>query len=85
MSYQFTWARNPKWSQYYSDAAEIWQYLNNIVEKHGLRKYMKFSHTVVSANWNDEEGLWHLCVRDADGVETADTCDVLVNGSGHLK
>jgi cation diffusion facilitator CzcD-associated flavoprotein CzcO len=85
VSYQFTWARNPKWSKYYSGSAEIWQYLNDIVEKYGLKSYMKFNHTVVSATWNNDDGLWNVRVRDSEGVEIIDTCDVLINGSGHLK
>lgn len=85
MSYQFTWARNPTWTQYYSGAAEIWRYMNDIVAKYGLRKFMKFGHTVVGANWSDGEGLWHLRIQDAQGIETIDKCDVLINGSGHLK
>ncbi|KAK5043605.1 hypothetical protein LTR84_011365 [Exophiala bonariae] len=85
VSYQFTWARNPKWSKYYSGSAEIWQYLNDIVEKYGLKSYMKFNHTVVSATWNNDDGLWNVRIRDSEGVDILDTCDVLINGSGHLK
>lgn len=46
---------------------------------------MKLSHTVLSANWNEDEGLWHVLVRTANGTEFEDTCNVLINGSGHLK
>lgn len=46
---------------------------------------MKFSHTVTGAYWNDDEGLWHIKVLDADGVEFEDTCNLLYNGSGILK
>ncbi|KIW99944.1 uncharacterized protein Z518_10872 [Rhinocladiella mackenziei CBS 650.93] len=83
-SYQFTWERNPSWSQYYSESPEIWQYFKNVVDKHGLIKYIKLQHTVTGASWNSEEGLWEVHVRRPDGTEFQDTCNVLVNGGGIL-
>jgi cation diffusion facilitator CzcD-associated flavoprotein CzcO len=68
VSYQFSWARNPRWSQYYSGAREIWNYLCDIVDKYQLRKYIKLKHTVISANWNEDEGKWHVLVKDGDGA-----------------
>ncbi|KAJ5964122.1 uncharacterized protein N7479_003998 [Penicillium vulpinum] len=82
--YQFSWARTPNWSHYYSSSQEIWSYFNDVVENNGLRKYMKLSHTVVGANWNEEEGLWHVKIRTPEGTEIEDTCNILVNGGGVL-
>lgn len=84
--YQFTWDRNPNWSRYYSESPEIWQYFHDVVERHGLRKYMKLRHTVIAAKWDGEEGLWSIRIRNEEnGREFTDTCNVLVNGGGVLK
>ncbi|EXJ74840.1 uncharacterized protein A1O5_01536 [Cladophialophora psammophila CBS 110553] len=83
-SYQFTWERNPYWSQYYSESPEIWQYFKNVVDKHGLIKYVKLEHTVTGAYWQPEQGVWEVHVRRPDGTEFVDTCNVLVNGGGIL-
>ncbi|KIW85239.1 hypothetical protein Z517_00629 [Fonsecaea pedrosoi CBS 271.37] len=83
--YQFTWDRNPEWSQYYSESPEIWKYFKGVVERHDLMKYIKLRHKVVAAKWHQEDGLWHVRVQDEEhGNEFNDTCHVLVNGGGIL-
>jgi cation diffusion facilitator CzcD-associated flavoprotein CzcO len=84
-SYQFTWERNPYWSQYYSESPEIWKYFKGVVDKHGLIKYVKLEHTVTGAYWQPEDGEWEVHVRQPDGTEFVDRCNVLVNGGGILK
>lgn len=84
-SYQFTWERNPNWSQYYSESPEIWRYFKDVVDKHGLIKYVKLEHKIVGAYWKPEDGVWEVRVQRPDGTEFVDTCNVLVNGGGVLK
>ncbi|RVX67654.1 hypothetical protein B0A52_08183 [Exophiala mesophila] len=83
-SYQFTWERNPNWSQYYSESPEIWQYFKDVTDKHGLMKYIKLEHKIAGAYWKPEEGVWEVKVQRPDGTEFTDTCNVLVNGGGVL-
>ncbi|KAJ3536866.1 hypothetical protein NM208_g6542 [Fusarium decemcellulare] len=82
--YQFTWARNPNWSQYYSGSREIWQYFKDVAEKHQVGRFVKFNHTVVGAQWNADEGLWHVKVMGPNGDTFIDTCNVFINGGGVL-
>ena len=83
-SYQYTWARNPNWSAYYSSAEEIWQYFKDVAVKYDLEKYVQLNATVESATWNDDSGQWKLRILAADGVYVEDCCDILINGSGVL-
>lgn len=52
----------------------------------GLYKYMKLNHQVIGADWNDDEGLWYVKVRDllSDTV-FIDKGEILINGGGVLK
>ena len=84
-SYQFPWARNPGWSQYYAGSPEIWQYFKDIATKFDLERYIKFEHTVTEARWNEDDGVWELSITAADGSTVTDRCEILVNGSGVLK
>lgn len=83
-AYQFTWARNPHWSRYYSSSAEIWQYFKDIATKFNLEKYIKFKSSVKSAIWNEEKAQYDLKVETADGTMCDDYCDILISGSGIL-
>jgi cation diffusion facilitator CzcD-associated flavoprotein CzcO len=50
-----------------------------------LEQYVKTSTEVISASWDDLNGLWTVELRNVkDGSVFTDTCNVLVNGSGVL-
>lgn len=84
-AYQFTWERNPNWSQYYSESPEIWRYFKDTATKYDLEKHMKFKHQVEKAVWNEEQGLWEVTIRDLTTDQThVDHCNILVNGNGVL-
>lgn len=85
MCSQFTWARNPCWTHYYSGSPEIWQYFKDTAAKFKLERYVKLSHRVVSAKWLEEEGVWELSILAPDGTTIVDRCEILVNGTGVLK
>ncbi|PNP78593.1 hypothetical protein FNYG_08072 [Fusarium nygamai] len=87
-TYQFSWAPNPRRSKFYAPAPEIRQYLNDVVDKHGMRKYMHFNHPAVSAQWQEKPSTWHAELETKDGFGNPITiireCDVLVKGLGTL-
>ncbi|KAJ3910109.1 FAD/NAD-P-binding domain-containing protein [Lentinula edodes] len=83
-NYQMSWCPNPKWSEYYSTAVEIHKYYKDLVEKFGLRKYMRLSHEVVRAEWAENINRWKLTIKDPDGNCLLDECNVLINAGGVL-
>lgn len=82
-SYQFTWARNPNWSHYYSSSEEIWQYFKDVSDKYNLTKYVQFRTAVQSATWDETDGQWRLQIKGPHG-EFEDWCDILISASGVL-
>lgn len=83
-SYQFTWARNPNWSQFYSSSEEIWQYFKDVATKYDLEKYVQLNTVVQVATWDEATGHWKVVVLRQDGKEVHDWCDILISGSGVL-
>ncbi|KAM0324599.1 hypothetical protein ACHAQA_007987 [Verticillium albo-atrum] len=87
-TYHYSWSPNARWSKFYAPAPEIRQYLNDAVDKHGLRKYMHFNHRAVSAQWREESSTWHVELETTDRSGNLATvtkeCDVLVKGLGAL-
>lgn len=83
---QFTWARKPDWSHFYSSSEEIWQYLRDVVDKFDLMKYMKLSHKIIGAQWDNDRGVWDLQIKNlVTGVTFTDTAEIFINGGGILK
>ncbi|KEF57047.1 uncharacterized protein A1O9_07237 [Exophiala aquamarina CBS 119918] len=89
-AYTYTFEPNPEYSQYYVGSEEIHQYLTKVVEKYGVRKYIRFNHKLVSAVWSNERGQWDLELEAAsnDGSRRPQivkrSSNFLINASGFL-
>jgi cation diffusion facilitator CzcD-associated flavoprotein CzcO/acetyl esterase/lipase len=77
--YSFSFAPNPNWSHSYSPQAEIQRYLQDCVERFGVRPHLRLGHAVSSASW--DERAQHWVVETSRGTYTA---DVLVGAVGAL-
>ncbi|KAL6248698.1 hypothetical protein RBB50_004953 [Rhinocladiella similis] len=85
VNYQFTWARKPDWSHFYSYSEEIWQYFADIVERFQLRKHMKLNHEIIDANWDEDSATWSVQVQNLITNEVfVDQAEILINGGGVL-
>ena len=85
MTYQYTW-EPAIWSKYYSEAPEILKYFKDVVDKFGLRKYIKLHHSIDRAEWNQESGKWTISISDLEsGNKFEDGCDIFLNAGGPLK
>ncbi|KAI0275485.1 hypothetical protein BC834DRAFT_52296 [Gloeopeniophorella convolvens] len=82
-SYQLTFEDNTNWSGFYAPGPEILAYLNHVVDKYQLMRYIKLQHELVHASWDGATGKWHLRVRHGDTV-IEDTADILFLGVGIL-
>jgi cation diffusion facilitator CzcD-associated flavoprotein CzcO len=70
----------------YSPAPEILQYFKSVAKKYSLYKYIKLSHIVTGAVWDEGDGKWRLEIENlVTGEILTDWCHFLINGSGILK
>ncbi|KAL4947586.1 hypothetical protein BDW69DRAFT_204246 [Aspergillus filifer] len=84
-NYQFTWEPNPEWSTFYARAPEILEYFRNVARKYELYRYIKLSHRVIAAKWNEPEGIWELRIEDlTTGTVFEDSCHFMISASGIL-
>jgi len=85
-NYQFSWRPNPEWSEFFSPASEIQEYLCRVCEEEKMGEVIKFEHLVNRAEWREETGTWRLSVLNQRTNETfEDYCHFLLDGSGILK
>ncbi|WP_027504906.1 MULTISPECIES: flavin-containing monooxygenase [unclassified Rhodococcus (in: high G+C Gram-positive bacteria)] len=66
--YSYSFAPNPDWSHTYSGSAEILGYIDSMVEKFELSRYLRFGHTVVDVTWHESRSLWEISVQDREPV-----------------
>ncbi|EYE93066.1 flavin-containing monooxygenase [Aspergillus ruber CBS 135680] len=62
VSYQYIWQRKPDWSRYFSGSREIWQYFKNAVRSNQLKRFVKFNHQVIRAEWLDSLSKWKVTI-----------------------
>lgn len=84
-TYQFSWAPNQSWSSLYPPAPEIRKYLENVADRHDLRRYMTFNTECILAEWDEGFSKWKVVIRDVISHERKTVlADVFVYAVGRL-
>ncbi|KAK2675266.1 FAD/NAD(P)-binding domain superfamily [Fusarium oxysporum f. sp. vasinfectum] len=84
-SYQFSFAPNPYWSSLYAPGPEICAYMQDVAERYGAMRFIKVSHKVEDATWDEELNKWHVTVRNLKtNADFKDTADVVISARGGL-
>lgn len=69
----------------FSPADEIREYLEHCVKKYDLEKYVRLSHKVIGATWNEEDCIWKVEIEDTVNKSTfTDWSHILINAGGIL-
>ncbi|HEY2084818.1 MAG TPA: NAD(P)/FAD-dependent oxidoreductase, partial [Mycobacterium sp.] len=78
--YSFSFEPKASWSKLFSPQPEILDYLKDVTEKYGLRRYIRFGQKVSRAHWDDSEYRWHVFTESGDEY----VAQFLISGAGAL-
>lgn len=78
--YSFSFDQKPDWTRDFATADEIWTYLRDVADRHGVRERIEFGADLTSAAYSEQHRRWE--VATADGRQW--TADALVLGVGAL-
>jgi cation diffusion facilitator CzcD-associated flavoprotein CzcO len=53
-----------------AEGDDILAYLKRVVSERGIDKHITFGTTLHSADWRQDEALWHVTIEDAEGWRT---------------
>lgn len=56
--YSYSFAPNPDWSRAYSGGAEIQRYIEDLVQRYGLRDHIRFNTEVTALQFDESTGSW---------------------------
>jgi len=56
--YSYSFDPKPDWSETYPSQPELWEYLQQVVRKNNLRRYLRFGHEVIDARWDGGARRW---------------------------
>lgn len=74
----------PDWTRAYAPQAEIWDYIRDVVARHGLERFIRYERELTRATFDEDHGGWELEARDPAGEVTRLTATVLISGCGAL-
>ncbi|HEY2670167.1 MAG TPA: DUF4873 domain-containing protein [Rugosimonospora sp.] len=77
--YSFSFALNPDWPESFSAQADIWRYLVDCADRHGIRSRLRLGHEVTDAAWDERARVWRLSTNHGRF-----TARVLISGTGPL-
>jgi cation diffusion facilitator CzcD-associated flavoprotein CzcO len=78
--YSFSFAQNPEWTRMYAGYAEIRAYMEDCVDRFGVRPHVRCRAEVTGARWDEEAAVWRLQVNGAEEL----TARVVIAGLGGL-
>ena len=81
-SYEFSFEKNYKWTEYFARGPEVKAYLRHIAEKFGVMDHVRFEHDLVEARFDDTTGTWEVTFRLADGSTSTTTVNAIVSAAG---
>ncbi|KAL6354831.1 hypothetical protein LRP88_12188 [Fusarium phalaenopsidis] len=83
--YSFSFNPNPDWSKRFAEQGEILQYLNDTVDKFGIRPHVRLQMEVDSAEWIEERSVWRVNLVDlATGNKFFREAEMLVSCVGTI-
>lgn len=65
-TYSYFFEPNPNWSRLFSTGAEIKRYADDVADKYGVRRHIRFNTTVEGARWDEETGVWQVSVSGGE-------------------
>ncbi|KAF2653673.1 FAD/NAD(P)-binding domain-containing protein [Lophiostoma macrostomum CBS 122681] len=83
-NYAYSFDANPEWPNYYATSQQIHEYMHDVSKKHNCDRFIKYSHSIKGAHWNQDRGTWSIEVQKADGSIILDEADVFINAGGVL-
>src|ERR1700722_15887407 len=65
--YCSTFDPNNDWTHFFAEQYELQDYFTKVIKKHDLREQIRWNTEVLAAEWNDDDGMWSVSLRNADG------------------
>lgn len=80
--YSFSFAMNTAWSKYFAKRGEVYDYLERVADRFGVRDDIRFETEVVGAEYDAGAARWSVTARHRDGSEHRFTANALIIAVG---
>ena len=82
--YSYACAQKSDWPYHFSTQDVLLKYFRDCATEFGVRDDIRFHTEVISAAYDDAQGLWRVHVRGPDGVEETIEAEAVISAVGQL-
>ncbi len=82
--YCYSFEPNNDWTHFFAEQHELRDYFTQVMSKHDLTQHVRWQTEVVSAEWNDDDGMWSVSLVSSDGQTSTMRARALITAVGQL-
>jgi 4-hydroxyacetophenone monooxygenase len=82
--YCYSFEPNNDWTHFFAEQSELQDYFTQVIDKHGLTEHVRWQTEALSAEWNDDDGVWSVALRGRDGATSVVRTRALITAVGQL-
>src|ERR1700756_111033 len=82
--YCYSFEPSNEWSHFFAEQPELQSYFTRVMAKHGLNDHVRWQTEVIAAEWDDEDGMWTITVREPDEGLTTMRARAIITAVGQL-
>jgi len=82
--YSYSFEPNHEWPQHFSPQPVLLDYFRGVVDRHGLRRHIRFETTVESLAWDESRAVWRARLKGRDGAEEVVEANAVITAVGQL-
>jgi 4-hydroxyacetophenone monooxygenase len=82
--YCYSFEPNNDWTHFFAEQHELQDYFTQVMAKHDLVEQVRWNTEVLAAEWNDNDGIWSVSLRSADGQTSTLRVRAVITAVGQL-
>lgn len=82
--YSYSFAQRGDWPHQFAEGSEIADYLDDVVDRAGLRAAIEFDTRLLRIRWDEGAGAWEATTAGSDGIRQTRMFSAVVSGLGLL-
>ncbi len=82
--YCYSFEPSDHWTEFFAQQPELQRYFQDVMDKHAVGPHVRWETEVLGATWHDDDGVWRVRTRAADGTEDTLVARALIAAVGQL-
>src|SRR6478735_3349791 len=82
--YCYSFEPTDQWTHFFAEQPELQAYFERVMDKHGIRRHVRWETEVTEASWDDGTATWTVHTRKRDGSTASLSARAVITAVGQL-